>query len=56
MFSPQVPSLDRSRAYHAERKVSNAAKQGRKRSRRIRKGLQEEELAAEGVQYEAGEF
>ena len=49
-------SLDRSRAYHAERKVSNAAKQGRKRSRRIRKGLQEEELAAEGVQYEAGEF
>ena len=48
--------LDQSRAYHAARKASEAEKRGRKRRRRVRKGLQDEELEAEGVQYEAGQF
>ena len=48
--------LDQSRTYHAARKASEAEKRGRKRRRRVRKGLQDEELEAEGVQYEAGQF
>ena len=48
--------LDQSHAYHAARKASEAEKRGRKRRRRVRKGLQDEELEAEGVQYEAGQF
>ena len=41
------------RAHHGERKASSAAKKGQKSRRRIKKGSQDKELAAEGVQNEA---
>lgn len=49
-------SLDDERVYHAERKASNKEKSARKRRRRIRKGVEEEVLEAEGLTYEAGAF
>ena len=46
--------LDRQK--HAARKRSAEVKRRRKRRRRVRKGIQEEEVAQEGVSYEAGGF
>ena len=43
------------RAHDGERKASDAAKKGQK-WKRIKKESQDEELAAEGMPYEAGEF
>eukprot|EP00117_Sycon_ciliatum_P009627 scpid74882/ scgid11840/ len=46
--------LDRQK--HAARKRSAEVKRRRKRRRRVRKCIQEEEVAQEGVSYEAGGF
>ena len=49
-------SLNDARVYHAERKASQVEKSNRKRRRRIRKGVEEEEREAEGVSYQPGAF
>ena len=47
--------LDHTRSPHATHKSTNKEKQSRKR-RKIRKGVEDEELEAKGVQYEAEQF
>ena len=47
---------DRKRVYHAEKKASAEEKRGRKRRRRIRKGLEERLVEQEGVTYATVEF
>ena len=51
-----IKLLDRERQAHAARKKSEDGKRSRKKRRRIRKGIQDEQQEEEGVTYEAGGF
>ena len=51
-----LAALDVQRIQAAERKAVKEEKGARKRRRRVRKGVEDEEREAEGVTYEAGAF
>ena len=51
-----LAALDVQRIQDEERKAGKEEKGARKRRRRVRKGVEDEEREAEGVTYEAGTF
>ena len=51
-----LKSLDKERSSFSARKRSEEVKKSRKTRRRVRKGIQDQNEAVEGVMYEAGGF